>query len=671
MSFSHKYSTNSAVFYGDSAKWQKYLELSAARRYDHDTLVGVTPNQKRDCFTFVSGNKNAESEKLASLLQEGFSLFSETLKEYPATEKILKSEVFSNKDNTIVPVHIRYSKHLPSDAAREISLGDDLGPQTVSIVINDDLFHHAANALNTVSRENESKRLGILWGLVGPVLHELGHSNLPRDRFFEEIHQVWRDCLVMRNILFKNQTQNGFLVPNAAGRKYIECYTARLFENKSEGPEDDLFSLPFFKMLNQLNSLLREDTLKRYDKLNLFKIEEIAEPAKVIIRGYLDDKYLRPSLSQAMSAIPEAYLPMAVVWKNKEPVTPPPKVGRYGIEDEEDFSAWNKVAKKFRKIGLLITCQLGIGEFGRVYEAVNLSNPSWPQKVAVKVDRIYKTQRDKAIQVEDVMLKLSRDLSHSPHVIRVFDVGLLSKKNTYHVLQLVAEGETLDELLGVGREEPTSRPNIFSQESIIQKLKQKLFKPVNQPPTKKDNRFARPLTIIETIDVMISILLWVEKVHALGYSINDVKTGNIMINCRGLVKGIDLDFYQKTGVLPQVLMQDFFLLSWSCLLLLINAPRKTPIPVNALKDTFGPALQGGASPLRTLLAEKWAFPEISPEDGKDILDCFVDIIIRSRFNAYGKNSDLFEQDINRLIGLKRFFFEREIILTFPELYNRA
>ena len=75
--------------------------------------------------------------------------------------------------------------------------------------------------------------------------------------------------------------------------------------------------------------------------------------------------------------------------EKKGPVTPPPKVGRFGIEDEEDLSAWNKVASKFRKIGLVIVCQLGIGEFGRVYEAINLTNPNWPERVAVKVDRIY------------------------------------------------------------------------------------------------------------------------------------------------------------------------------------------------------------------------------------------------------------------------------------------
>lgn len=61
------------------------------------------------------------------------------------------------------------------------------------------------------------------------------------------------------------------------------------------------------------------------------------------------------------------------------------------------------MAGKFRKIGLVIVCQLGIGELGRVYEAINLTNPRWPERVAVKVDRIYKKRKDEAIQAYDVI----------------------------------------------------------------------------------------------------------------------------------------------------------------------------------------------------------------------------------------------------------------------------
>jgi hypothetical protein len=664
-----RYSDNSVVFDGERSSWKKYLELTFSQRHEPEICLRAKPISEKDGFEFIALNKNSDSEKLVSLLKEGFSLFLEKLKEYKITAEIIAREVLSNSANTVVPVQIRCSKHLPTDATREIFLDDNLNIREVSIVLNSDLIHMVIKAHEKVSKGKKDERLGILWGIVKPLLHELGHSNLPRDRFFEELHQVWCDCVAMRNIFFRDKRQNGYLVPNKAGKTYIKFFAERMRQREIEVSKDNIFSQPFFKMLNHLHRETGEEMLNKYDKMKLLKFDDLVASAKVIIRGYLDDEYLRLSLAEIMSGIPEAYRPMEIAWKKKDPVTPPPKVGRYGIEDEEDLSAWNKVAGKFRKIGIVIVCQLGIGQFGRVYEAINLTNPRWPERVAVKVDRIYKKRKDEAIQADDVMLQLSHDLSNSPHVIRIYDAGLLSKKRTYHVLQLVAEGETLDELLGIGGEEPTSRPASFTDGSSLQQLRQKFLKPIGQRQKRKNHRFSRPLTLNETIDIMVSVLLWVEKVHKLGYAINDVKTGNVMMNCRGQIKGIDLDFYQKTPSLPQAFMQDFFLLSWVCLLLLINAPRKDPLPSELLKDEVGVALQNGADFLRDILLEKWEFADLSRKDANVFLDCFVDLIFHSRLNTYGTKPDLFKQDINKLIYLKRLFFEREIVLTTPKLYN--
>ncbi len=666
---SQKYSDNSVVFDGERSSWQKYLELSLAKRYEPDTVVSVKPTSESDGFEFSALNTDSSSEKLVRFLNDGFTLFLKKLKEYETAAAIIIREVFANWANALVPVQIRCSHHLPADSTREIFLDDDLNIKEVSIVLNTDLIKSVFKAYEKVSDGREDERLGIMWGIIKPLLHELGHSNLPRDRFFEEIHQVWCDCVAMRNIFFKSKRQNGCLVPNKAGKTYIKFYIERMFHKGIKVSKDEIFSQPLFKMLNHLHRLVGEDMLKKHDEIKLLKFDDLAASAKVIVRGYLDDEYLRPSLAQIMSQIPEAYQPMKITIKKKGVETPPPKVGRYGIEDEEDLSAWNKVADKFKKIGLVIVSQLGIGEFGRVYEAINLINPGWPERVAVKVDRIYKKRKKEAIQVEDVMLQLSHDLSNSPHVISIYDAGLLSKKYTYHVLQLVAEGETLDELMGIGGTEATSRPASFGQGNSLQKLREKFLKPIGQRSKRKNHRFSRPLTLNETIDIMVSILLWVEKVHRLGYVINDVKTGNVMINCRGQIKGIDLDFYQRSPSLPQAFMQDFFLLSWVCLLLIINAPRKDPLPSESLKDDFGIALQKGADSLKDALSEEWKFADLSREDAEMFLDCFLDIIFRSRTNTYGKNPDLFEQDINRLIHLKRLFFEREIVLTAPKLYH--
>ncbi|MBW2467862.1 MAG: hypothetical protein JRE62_01120 [Deltaproteobacteria bacterium] len=667
---SQKYSDNSVVFDGERASWRKYLELSLAKRYEPEILVSVKPNAQRDGFEFKALNLNFHSQKLVLFLEDGFSLFLEKLKKYETTAAIITKEVLSNSANTIVPIQIKCSPHLPADSTREIFLDDKLNIKAVSIVLNSDLIHSVFKAHEKVSDDGEDERLGILWGLIKPLLHELGHSNLPRDRFFEEIHQVWCDCVAMRNIFFKNKRENGCLVPNKAGKTYIHFFVKRLLQKGIKLSKDDIFSQPFFKMLNHLHRLVGEDMLNRHDKIKLLKFDDLAAHAKVIVRGYLDDEYLRPSLSAIISGLPEAYQPMKITISKKGVETPHPKVGRYGIEDEEDLSAWNKVSDKFRKIGLVIVSQLGIGEFGRVYEAINLINPSWPDRVAVKVDRIYKKRKNEAIQVEDVMLQLSHDLSNSPHVISIYDAGLLSKKYTYHVLQLVAEGETLDELLGIGGTEPTSLPAIHGEGNSLQQLRQKFLKPIGQRSKRKNHRFTRPLTLNETISIMVSILLWVEKVHALGYSINDVKTGNVMINCRGQIKGIDLDFYQRAPSIPQVFMQDFFLLSWVCLLLFINAPRKEPMPSESLKEDFGSALQSGTDFLKNVLLKEWKFVDLSKKDAKVFLDCFVDIIFRSRANTYSENRDLFKQDINRLIYLKRLFFEREIVMTAPKFYNK-
>jgi hypothetical protein len=661
---SQRYSDNSVIFDGKLSAWKAYLARSLAERYEPELLVEAKPVSAKEGFEFKALDNNSNSEKLADLFNDGFSIFLEKLEGYPITARIIAKEVFSNSSNILIPVQIRSSQHLPTDATREIFLDDNLDIREVFIVLKSDLIQDIIKAYKKVSNGKKSERLGAIWGLIKPLLHQLGHSNLPRDRFFEEIHQVWCDCVVTRNLLFRDKRQSGYLVPNKAGRTHIKFLAERLHQKGIEVSEDDILKQPYFKMLNHLHRIVSEEMLDKHDKMTLLKHDDLAASAKVIIRGYLDDQYLRPSLATVMSGIPEAYRPMQITWKKRDPVTPRPKVGRYGIEDEEDLSAWLRVAGKFRKIGLVIICQLGIGEFGRVYEAINLTSASWPEKVAVKVDRIYKKRKAEAIQVDDVMLKLSHDLSHSPHVIRIYDAGLLSKKHTYHVLQLVAEGETLDELLGIGGEEPTSRPASYGAATTLQQLRQKLRKPIGQQrPKRKNHRFSRPLTLNETVDVMISTLLWVEKVHGLGYSINDVKTGNIMMNCRGQIKGIDLDFYQKTSTFPQAFMQDFFLLSWAFLLLLINAPRKEPISSESLRNNFGEALQKGADLLKEALLEEWTFADLSRKDANAFLICFVDVILRSRSNAYGANPELFSKDINRLIYLKRLFFEREIVLT--------
>ncbi len=658
-----KYSDNAVVFDGSRSAWQSYLMRRPAERYDPDMVVEIKAISADGAVELADATGHPDSDTLTGMLRDGIGLFVENFENYSCAFSIFTKEVFSNPSNTVTPLQIRTSAYLLTEATREVFLDDHLDVKSVNIVLNAQLVQNVLSAYRNVSQEKDCVRLGTSWALLKPLFHQLGHINLPRDRFFGEINRVWCDCLIMRNLLFRQKREDGWLVPNDIGRAYIQFLLERARAEGQDVSRDEIIRNPFFEMLNQLYMQVSEETLSRYEKMTFLRSADLADSAKVVVREYLDDRYLRPALAQVMTALPEAYRPMEVVWKKKEPIIPPPEIGRYGIEDEEDLAAWNKVAKKFSKIGFTLVCQLGIGEFGRVYEAINLANPRWPKSVAVKVDRIYKKRSEEAIQGGDVMMRLSRHLSRSPHIIRIYDAGLLSKKYTYHVLQLVEEGETLDVLLGIGGEEPTSRPAAIGDSSVLQKLKQMYLKPIDRRPKKKVNRFSRPLALKEIIDLMVSMLLWVEKVHNLGYAINDVKTGNIMINRRGQIKGIDLDFYHKASTLPEAMMQDYFLLSWSCLFLFINAPLETPFPTSLVKTEYGIPLQEGEKALKKKLLEKWVFEDLTDTEKHLFLDCLVDILFRSRSNVYGRDPKLFGQDIDRLIYLKRLFFEREIVLS--------
>ena len=184
---SQRCTDNSVVFDGEHSSWKKYLKLTFSQRHEPEICVRAKPLSDKDGFEFIALNKNSDSEKLVSLLKEGFSLFLEKLKEYKITAGIIEREVFSNSSNTVVPVQIRCSRHLSTDATREIFRDDNLNIREVSIVLKSDLIHDVIKAYKKVSKGKKDERLGILWKVVKPLLHELGHSNLPRDRFFDMI----------------------------------------------------------------------------------------------------------------------------------------------------------------------------------------------------------------------------------------------------------------------------------------------------------------------------------------------------------------------------------------------------------------------------------------------------------------------------------------------------
>ena len=347
--------------------------------------------------------------------------------------------------------------------------------------------------------------------------------------------------------------------------------------------------------------------------------------------------------------------------------TPAPRVGRYGILDRNDVSAWRKVSGAFEDMGLTLIRQLGMGEFGRVYEAINRGNPHIPQRVAVKVDRIEKRQKKNAILAAEETMKIGRDLGRSPHVIRIYDAGKLSgKKYTYHVIQLV-DGDTLDNLVGItGREHASiHRPRQARQSP--QAVRQEYLRAMDGSAGEGWRRrrralpFLDPLTLSQLLDVFTSILLWLEEIHRLGYAVNDLKNGNLMISRRGQLKGIDLDAYARVFSTMDKL-PDFFFLAPSLLLIILHGTTKSQPTPAALEK-----MVKSRDVLRSTLQAIWPFGDLAEISRgrvatEDAIDMVANLISRSRDLTYAKHPDVFSEDINHFIELKRTIFVQEIVL---------
>ena len=304
-----KYSDSAVIFEGSHAQWQAHFEKGQPERYEPDTVLEIKAISASGAFEFTNVNAHPDSEELICLIDEGLCLFVEKFKKYPTAFKIVEKEIFSNLSNIVIPLQVRCSQYLPTDATREVFLDDQLNVQSVNIVLHSDLVRDVISACRSVSQEKDFERLGILWALIHPLLHELGHKNLPRDRFFEEIHRVWCDSVIMRNLLFKQKRADELLAANKTGKIFIKFFTERTRAEKDPISERQIFRQPLFEMLNQLHLQVDEETLARYDKMKVLSFTDLADAAKVIIREYLDDQYLRPSLAQVMATIPEAYRP--------------------------------------------------------------------------------------------------------------------------------------------------------------------------------------------------------------------------------------------------------------------------------------------------------------------------------------------------------------------------
>ncbi len=264
-------------------------------------------------------------------------------------------------------------------------------------------------------------------------------------------------------------------------------------------------------------------------------------------------------------------------------------------------------------------------------------------------------------------MRIGGDLAAAPHVIRIFDAGKVSgKRYTFHVLQMV-DGDTLDNLVGISGTEHSSmlRPRRgIRSEREVQKEYLKAIKDSTREIWRRNRMtrpFADPLDLSQTLDLLTSVLIWLEEVHSLGYAVNDLKNGNVMISRRGQLKGIDLDAYSPIRD-PLDRVGDFFFLAVSLVLLLLNVSR---LHGKLMVGCEG-ALESPAA-LRTALQGNWEFGDVAEMSGgrvqtEEVVDLLVDLIQRCQHGAFAHHPDQFTEDINRLIWLKRLVFASEIVL---------
>jgi hypothetical protein len=638
---------SATVFSGDPQQWIRYLGMNRAERYT-ETRVRILWNQSDQTLSFQPEEPGAQ--ELAGCLNQGWSVLRQQLRRAPHAARALDDMIFGNPSNGRTPLILRVSAELPSDATREANLDGALQATDTCIVLRKSLVETVLQELGELGQDAATEtRLALTWPLLRHVISSLGFPSYPRDRFIEKIDLTTRDLLIAINLLFHEKAA-GRLVANDVGAAYL-----RHVSRQSKVAEADLFNEnPDFRLLNELSYLLDPEGWSSYKTV-----------AKIQIREFLDSRYLRLSVASIMPEVPASMGPMKFRHRRNWVSTPLPRVNHYGILNQDDLTAWKQVEAPFRDLGLILLRQLGIGEFGRVYEALNTQNSRWPELVAVKVDRL--GERQNVIQDMHTTLQISRDLAASPHVIRIFDAGRLEGlKSTFHVLQRI-DGDTLSNLASVTGHEHASMRRPDAGRDSVESAESEYLERVRGSAGEAWRReaivasFTRSLSLGHFLDLLTSVLLWVEEIHNLNYAVNDLKGGNIMIGRRGQLKGIDMDSYSPVATRLD-LLTDFFFLAMSIWLFLRFVQGDT----RTLQAEDDQQLRSRET-IRSLLRNIWRFGDISQiSRGRltkdEVLDLLADLIYRCRKGVYVEERALFVDDIDRLIRLKRTLYLEEIVL---------
>ena len=642
---------SSTVFSGDPDEWVAYLNTPWKDRRNHPLFMDVEIDRERKHLAFHP--RNTDSEIWATRFNRGFEIITHRLESHKRARKVYHELLFENESNFAHELHLHATSPLPSEATREVRFDENYTPVETDIVLRAELLEETQSKLESLGEKiSDTRFLGILWPILQRTLAQLGYPSYPRDRFKDRIELTTRIAFITIQLLFEKK-QKGKLLTNEAGDLFYHTISQR-----HDIPKKHLHRRhPYIRMLNDLSFLLKE---KNYDAF--------LDVSRVIVRDFLDQRYLRISIAGVMPGMMEWMVPMEVTWESKKSVsTPSPAKGRYGILDSEDLSAWKKLAPPLKDIGFVFTRQLGIGQFGRVYEAVNLKNGNIPERVAIKVDRIHKSKKEEAIQAVDTIMEISNGLSQCPHVIRIYDAGRLKPVNsTYHILQLV-EGDTLDNLIGVTGTEHASiyRPPV--ERSSIQDLRREYLRAIKfthgeQWRSERVSKpFSAPLGLSQAFDVMTSTLLWLEECHGLGFAINDLKNGNLMLSRRGQLKGIDLDTYSPIRT-PLDKLPDFFFLAVTILLFAIRV-----LTEGHDHNIKASGLLGDMDALHKMINKIWRFGDLSVItdnrlESNQVIQWLIHIIERSRDGTFAHEPETFTAAINDLIRFKRAFANEEMVL---------
>ncbi len=638
---------STTVFHGELESWRRHLVTPWVARVDGDGLaLAVVCGETGHDLQFEARN-GERSDEWARMLNRAVATATRVLEKKPVVRELCAGMLTTHGCSHERPLEVRSREDLPGPATREIQFDGAFQPTKSRIVIRTALLRAVEVQRRELTEPDDMEQLGLVWPVLRRIYLQLGYPNYPRDRFTERIDITTRWVVLNLHLLYADK-KGGRLIPNRAG----ECFERFTARDERIDVQTLFVRQPFFRLMADLSFLLMERQI-----IGSF------DTARIIVRDYLDPRYLRLSITGLMPGIPEWLQPMRYSWKGQKKIqTPNPTEGRYGILDHEDYDAWKKLRGPLAQNGYFLVRQLGMGQFGRVYEAINVSNSSIPQRVAIKVDRIRKGFKKEAIEAAESIMLTASGLSASPHMIRIFDAGKLAKtRATYHVMQLV-EGDTLDNLLGITGLEHASVLRPRSPQGSEEVVTETFFTSISNSRNELWRRarrsfpFLRQPGLVDLFDLLVSKMLWVEEIHRLGFAVNDLKNGNVMITRRGQFKGIDLDAYSRIFS-PLDKLGDFLFLSVATAQLLTAGRPGAESLKNLVSDT---------RQLRGFLLKNWegeihAATDAAPS-AEDLAGFVCDFVESARCGEFSNEPETFTQSIDRLIALKRRLGNQEMVL---------